>query len=194
MSTQIILLSRLLPIFHRQDTTIIPPNAVTITRNSGHGRPSKAIDRTILEEAFAAGRRISQSKLAKIIGVHRSTVRRYLKVYDIQTGFSTIGDDELDQLVDRFRKKRPNSGTVYLAGRLASKTMRVQRRRIRASQSRVDGAGVHIRRTRPIPRKVYHVKRPNALWHMDSYHKLILYGLVIHGIVDGYSRKVGCMR
>ncbi|KAI5982901.1 hypothetical protein EDC04DRAFT_2616344 [Pisolithus marmoratus] len=28
--------------------------------------------------------------------------------------------------------------------------------------------------------------RPNALWHMDGHHKLIRWGIVIHGIVDGY--------
>ncbi|KAJ7576111.1 hypothetical protein C8J56DRAFT_800666, partial [Mycena floridula] len=37
----------------------------------------------------------------------------------------------------------------------------------------------------------YKLSRPNALWHLDSHHKLILWGIIIHGIVDGYSRTVG---
>ena len=28
----------------------------------------------------------------------------------------------------------------------------------------------------------------NALWHIDGYHKLIRWRLVIHGGIDGYSR------
>lgn len=29
---------------------------------------------------------------------------------------------------------------------------------------------------------------PNSLWHIDGYHKLIRWRIVIHGGVDGYSR------
>ena len=29
---------------------------------------------------------------------------------------------------------------------------------------------------------------PNSVWHLDGYHKLIRWGIVIHGAVDGYSR------
>ncbi|KAG2134987.1 hypothetical protein BD769DRAFT_1293898, partial [Suillus cothurnatus] len=36
----------------------------------------------------------------------------------------------------------------------------------------------------------YKVSQPNALWHMDGHHKLIHWGIVIHGIIDGYCRTV----
>ncbi|KAF8198607.1 hypothetical protein BJ912DRAFT_845473, partial [Pholiota molesta] len=36
----------------------------------------------------------------------------------------------------------------------------------------------------------YNVACPNALWHINGHHKLILWGIVIHGCVDGYSRTV----
>ena len=29
---------------------------------------------------------------------------------------------------------------------------------------------------------------PNGLWHIDGYHKLIRWRIVIHGGIDGYSR------
>ncbi|KAF8800932.1 hypothetical protein BYT27DRAFT_7035561, partial [Phlegmacium glaucopus] len=38
-------------------------------------------------------------------------------------------------------------------------------------------------------REQYQVPRPNALWHIDGHHKLIAWGIVIHGVADGYSRK-----
>ncbi|KAG1884634.1 hypothetical protein F4604DRAFT_1513778, partial [Suillus subluteus] len=31
----------------------------------------------------------------------------------------------------------------------------------------------------------YYVKWPNALWHMDGHHKLIIWGIVVHGFIDG---------
>ena len=27
---------------------------------------------------------------------------------------------------------------------------------------------------------------PNSLWHIDGYHKLIRWRIVIHGVIDGY--------
>ncbi|KAG1823744.1 uncharacterized protein BJ212DRAFT_1261796, partial [Suillus subaureus] len=36
----------------------------------------------------------------------------------------------------------------------------------------------------------YYVKQPNALWHMDSHHKLIRWGIVVHGFINGFCRMV----
>ncbi|KAF8797423.1 hypothetical protein BYT27DRAFT_7042192, partial [Phlegmacium glaucopus] len=40
-----------------------------------------------------------------------------------------------------------------------------------------------------LERTHYHVPRPNHLWHIDGHHKMIAWGIVIHGVADGYSRK-----
>jgi hypothetical protein len=55
---------------------------------------------------------------------------------------------------------------------------------------RVDGLGRALRERKIIQRKKYAIKRPNALWHLDGHHKLIRWGIVIHGFVDGYCRTV----
>ena len=34
------------------------------------------------------------------------------------------------------------------------------------------------------------MESPNSLWHVDGYHKLIRWKIVIHGGIDGYSRLV----
>ncbi|TFK56301.1 hypothetical protein OE88DRAFT_1622739, partial [Heliocybe sulcata] len=36
----------------------------------------------------------------------------------------------------------------------------------------------------------YTLSHPNYLWHIDGYHKLIRWGFVIHGMVDGFRRMV----
>ena len=66
----------------------------------------------------------------------------------------------------------------------------IQKERIRLSLARVDRLGQVLRNHNAIDRRVYKVPRPNALWHLDGHHKLIRWGIVIHGIVDGYSRAV----
>ena len=39
-------------------------------------------------------------------------------------------------------------------------------------------------------RRQYSVSGPNALWHIDGYHKLIRWRTVVHGGIDGFSRPV----
>ena len=53
---------------------------------------------------------------------------------------------------------------------------------------RVDPLGIEYRLRRSLHRREYRVPHPNALWHIDGYHKLIRWRMVVHGGVDGYSR------
>ena len=105
--------------------------------------------------------------------------------------FSRVSNNELDKIVRNYRREHPSSGLSYLIGHLQSHhNFRLQRHRVLASIVRVDGLGVILRRNHGIRRRKYRVSRPNALWHIDGHHKLILWGIVIHGIVDGYGRDV----
>ncbi|KAI5984837.1 hypothetical protein EDD15DRAFT_2143373, partial [Pisolithus albus] len=61
----------------------------------------------------------------------------------------------------------------------------IQRHRISSSLQRVDPLGRVLWKQATIHRRQYRVSRPNALWHMDGHHKLIHWGIVIHGIIDG---------
>ncbi|XP_053296889.1 uncharacterized protein LOC128456658 [Pleuronectes platessa] len=54
----------------------------------------------------------------------------------------------------------------------------------------VDPQGVELRRARPLRRRLYSCRGPNALWHMDGYDKLKPYGIAINGCIDGFSRYV----
>ena len=54
----------------------------------------------------------------------------------------------------------------------------------------MDPRGVVDRGRRAISRRVYSVPHANYVWHIDSHHKLIRWRLVIHGAIDGYSRKI----
>ena len=147
----------------------------------------------LLKEAMNPTRRISKVLLAKKIGIHRNTLRAKLKENSINSSFTEMSDEGLDQFVKGYLNSHPNSGIRYLTGRLRTQGLRIQRWHLEQSVKRVDrlGQALRHRTTAKKPRRQYHVSRPNALWHIDGHHKLILWGIVIHGVIDGYSRKVG---
>ncbi|KAJ7588143.1 hypothetical protein C8J56DRAFT_713815, partial [Mycena floridula] len=65
--------------------------------------------------------------------------------------------------------------------------LQVQKARVKSSVDRTNPLGRVIRTRNPVSRKKYSVSRPNSLWHLDGHHKLIHWGIVIHGIIDGYD-------
>jgi hypothetical protein len=66
----------------------------------------------------------------------------------------------------------------------------VTRERLRASIRRIDPAGRIARRpSERTPHRVYNVGGPNHLWHFDGNHKLIAWRIVIHGCIDGFTRR-----
>ena len=66
----------------------------------------------------------------------------------------------------------------------------MQRRRIRESLNRVDARNSALKCGALVSRRVYFVSWTNSLWHLDGHHSLIRWGFVIHGCIDGFSRRV----
>ncbi|KAJ7343933.1 hypothetical protein DFH08DRAFT_612576, partial [Mycena albidolilacea] len=62
--------------------------------------------------------------------------------------------------------------------------LRVQKRQVYSSVRRVDGIGCILRQHCVVQRRNYQVLQPHTLWHIDGHHKLILWGIVLHSIVD----------
>ena len=80
-------------------------------------------------------------------------------------------------------------GALYLSVRkgykaiqaaLKSQGVCVQRGRLRKSVKKVDPTGVERRKVKCIQRRVYSVRSPLALWHIDSHHELIRYRHIEH--------------
>lgn len=106
--------------------------------------------------------------------------------------YSSIGDADLDTLVKAYKVRKPGVGFRYVRGHLRSVGLRIQKQRVLDTLQRVDRVGRFIRRRGVIRRRKYFSSRPNALWHCDGHHKLIKYGFVIHGFIDGNCRTVRC--
>jgi hypothetical protein len=159
---------------------------VKIVRPRGRGRPKKVINRTWLEEAISGRRKIALTKIAEKLRVHRNSLSKYLKLYGVWQRFSEISDGDLDTMIRTFKTTKPTSGLRYVIGFLKSHGLRVQKRRVKRAMRRVDRLGTALRRQEKIERGCYSVPRPNHLWHIDGHHKLIQWGIVIHGVIDGY--------
>lgn len=154
------------------------------------GRPRKVPDLELLREAFRPTRGITLACLAATIGMHPNTLSHYMKKFQVTKHFSNLPDHEIDRMIKNYRSSHPHSGIRYVIGHLRQAGYRLQRRRIIASLRRVDQVGPALRKAQHIRRRTYRVARPNALWHGDGHHKLIRWGIVLHGFIDGYSRLV----
>ena len=159
----------------------------------GRGRPQKVINEAYLREAAHPSRSICKTQLARALGVHRNTLRTKMDELGICSGYSLMDDAELDTLVKAYKVKRPGAGFRYVRGFLRSAGLRVQKQRVLDALQRVDRVGRFIRKCAVIRRRKYSSSRPNALWHCDGHHKLIKYGFVIHGFIDGNCRTVCCL-
>ena len=114
--------------------------------------------------------------------------------YGIDSNFTDITEEELDDQMKLTLNLTPYSGESYVRGSLKGRGINVQRWRIRESLARLDGIGRAVRTRWAICQRKYNVSGPNHLWHIDSNHKVISWRLVIHGCIDGYSRAIIYLR
>jgi len=79
----------------------------------------------------------------------------------------------------------PQVGAQMADGHLRVRRIRAGRKRVLLALRRVRGQAPPRRRLR---RRVYTNPGPNSVWHLDTHHKLVMYGIVTHGLIDGFSR------
>ena len=117
------------------------------------------------------------------------------RLQDIK-GFDQLPDEELHKISTYISNHWTANGQNYVGGHLRSLGLRIQGRRIRESIGRVHpqntalrwGGGVVV------SRQTYQVPWPNSLWHLDGHHSLIRWKIVIHGCIDGFSRRIIFLR
>ena len=160
-----------------------------VRRTRVRGRPSLEIPEAQL--CFLLNHSFTVTQISQMFGCHRRTIHRRIREYELSSHhFSTISDEVLDDLVKSMCTLHRRTGEKSIAGKLQGIGLRIQRERIRECMQRVDVTGIEGRLRRALHRRVYSVVSPNALWHLDGYHKLIRWRIVIHGGIDGYSRLV----
>ena len=166
-------------------------NALPKVKSGEPGRPAFDISSELLEDLLGLG--FSHTKISEMLGVSRWTISRRVRDYGLQdfSEFSKLSDNELDKIVEDFILQHGMTcGQVYIAGYIRSLGLRVQRSRIRKCMARLDPQNNALRWGVVVSRRVYQVPRPNSLWHLDGHHSLIRWKLVIHGCIDGFSRRI----
>lgn len=139
------------------------------------GRPSFDIPRDVLE--YLLDIHLSVPKIASIVGVSVSTIRRRMSEYElsVRDTYNRMSDQELDDVLSTANREFPTWGARQMYGYLISQDIRVQHRRVQESLSRIDPEGSFLRRLRCLKRRKYSVPGPQSLWHVDGNHKLIRY-------------------
>ena len=141
-----------------------------LTQLLGYNITSEQLE-YFIEHGFTAG------EIAALLHVGEATVRRRLHEYGLSTSvvFTPLSDEELDEVVKDVKRDFVQSGYRMVIGVLRSRGLRIQERRVMESLRRVDTEGILMRslQLRLINRREYKVYGPNALWHIDTNHKLI---------------------
>lgn len=123
------------------------------------------------------------------------SLRRWREEYEYEDPqHCDLDDDELDELVAEVSFDHPERGVQMVLSKLAVNHVFPPRARVRESMHRVDPDAVDARRRKTVKRRVYDVRIPHQLWHTDGNHKLIRFGIVIHGTIDGFSRACVSIR
>ena len=159
------------------------------------GRPRFDIPAEMLEELRELG--FSWIKIGEMLGVSRWTIHRRVEQYGFQnmTGFHHLPDEELDEIVRGFVSDRGRtSGQGFVGGYIKALGLRIQRKRLRESMARVDPQNTALRWGVVVSRRTYQVPWPNSLWHIDGHHAFIRWKIVVHGCIDGFSRRIMFLR
>ena len=165
----------------------------SVVKTGSDGRPSFDIPQETLEMYLRYG--LTRTKIAEIMGISRKTVTRRIDAFGLSDSlprYTSIENDTLDSVVQEILRDFPNCGIRRMKGFLSAQGIRLQWLKVRDAMWRVDPSGLLLRtiQLNTIQRRAYYVPGTLALWHLDENHKLIRWGFVIHGCVDGYSRPV----
>jgi hypothetical protein len=128
------------------------------------GRPRFAVNGTDANDLRRLG--FLWVDIARMLGVSPRTLRRRRHescTFD-EFGYSDITDAELDNTVRGVLQITPQAGRNLVRGALLSRGLRIQRRRIESSISRVDPVTTALSHRRRIIRRIYNVPCPNFLW------------------------------
>ena len=149
---------------NRELGALVEINPAPVEPSARQGRPRFALNHTDASNL----RRLSfaWTDISRMLGVSSRTLRRRRHesgTFD-EFGYSDITDNELDTIVRGVLQTTPQAGRNLVRGALLSRGLRIQRRRIESSISRVDPVTTTLSHRRRIIRRVYNVPCPNFLW------------------------------
>ncbi|XP_032440596.1 uncharacterized protein LOC116733835 [Xiphophorus hellerii] len=130
--------------------------------------------------------------MANIFGCSTSFLYKKSKALGvpIRGRLAAVTDEDLETNIRQLQSLYPNSGTEMMRGLLHARGLVVPRRKVREMMARINPMATARRWSSAVSRRVYHVPYPNSLWHIDGNMRLIRWGFVVHGGIDGCSRLI----
>ena len=134
------------------------------------GRPRKVISREDIEREFEVFQ--IWKIVARQLGVSSKTLRRRRLEFGMNISetsgprltYTNISNEDLCSEVRNILIILPEAEETVIIGALRSRSIHVQRRRVREAINAVDPVSRALRRTVTIVRRKYNVASPNALW------------------------------
>ncbi|XP_041857363.1 uncharacterized protein LOC121650109 [Melanotaenia boesemani] len=154
------------------------------------GQPAIKVTRDQITFLMNQGNTVKQ--MAKILGCSSSFLYKTTKTLgvSVRTRFSTLENAELEAHVRRLQAQYPNSGYEMMRALLKADGFFVQRWKVREMLALVNPTATARRWSCAVARRVYYTPYPNSLWHIDGNMRLIRWGFVVHGAIDGKSRLI----
>ena len=151
-----------------------------------------------LYETIVEMRRVhlSWSDIAREIDWPIYKLYYFRKKFSINDVFVSIDDDELWTLICQYQNQHLRWGEPMIMGALNSiiydngTQLHVTRAQLRKVLQAHDQIGIDERKKKAVYRVEYKNAGYNHAHHMDGWHKLIHYKIVVHGCIDGFSRKI----
>ena len=144
------------------------------------------------------GQKAKWTLISEYFGVSHCTMDRWRALNFPKEGDPqkvTCDDDSLDAILREYLLLHSNRGEKLTMGYLnGARSIFVTRKRLRDSINRIDEEGRIERRSIKHIRGTYDNAGPNDTWHCDGNHKLVKSKMVIHGCIDGFSRKIIYLR
>lgn len=135
--------------------------------------------------------RFTWEQIASTLMISRTTLWRRITEMGLHSlTYAQLTDVEMDEVMSTLVRRFPNNGVVMMWGLLRSFNIFVPRIKVHDSLLRVSGHSIEACERTSVQRRVYSVPAPNCLWHIDGLHCLIRWRIVIHGGIDGYSRRI----
>ena len=134
----------------------------------------------------------TQAEIAALYKCGKRTVGRFIANNGIsKRKRNQLSDENLDSLVRTMTAGSGSSwGAQMVSGLVRAVGHHVTTLRVAQSVARVNPLSRCYRQSVRVMRRLYTVKGPNAVWHVDAHLKLFLYGFYIQGCIDGGSRFV----
>lgn len=130
-----------------------------------------------------------------------STLLRRLKKYGLirrgVTGKETFGDTFLavrGRINELLSGPGSSMGHCSLCHTLEMEGLCVPRVIVQDLLKEMDPEGSEFRRKQRLKRRTYQNPGPNFSWHIDGYDKLKSWGFPIYGAIDGFSRRILCLK